>query len=227
MPNDEQPVTPAAAAEVRPDGQPTATPGTATPDGGLVLTAKEWADYRREQRTDRDKLREDVARLAAALAATGAKPPTPEAPPAPAAEATTLRAQMAQMAEQLAAQGRESALHRVLSAQQLSEEERTLLEALDKADKKKPEELAEWAASRLALIRKGKAPPTSAPTAAPIPPGRSNTGPAGSPSPIVAPGTLAGIDPAVYKAIPLEERKKLSGQFMQSGAHANPYRRIK
>jgi hypothetical protein len=73
--------------EVRPDGQSPTPPGTATPDGGLVLTAKEWADFRREQR----KRDETLDRLAAKLdkpATPGEanKPATAPAGPATAAD---------------------------------------------------------------------------------------------------------------------------------------------
>jgi hypothetical protein len=206
--------------EVRPDGQAPETPGTATPDGGVVLNPKEWSDFRRELRKEREEARAEMRQLAAKFdkPATPGEANKPASAPAGPATAADVDGRM-----------RKLEIRAALAESGVTDPE--LREVItDAIEAKRPDDIHAYVAKYARFGAKPAAAPAAAPAApnAPsAPPGRSNTGAPGSGQQALTPQTLAGIDPDVYKSLPIEERRRLSASFMNAGAHQNPNRRIR
>jgi hypothetical protein len=197
--------------EVRPDGSPT-PPGTATPDGGLVLTAKEWADFRREQR----KRDETLDRLAAKLdkPATPGEANKPATAPAGPATAADVDGRM-----------RKLEIRAALAESGVTDPE--LREVItDAIEAKRPDDIHAYVAKYARFGAKPAAPAAPTAVAPSPPPGRSNTGAPGSTVQALAPKSLIGIDPDVLRSMPPQERRALMDKTMRSGGSINPYQRV-
>ena len=207
---DGAPVVPTPPAPTPPAPAPVPVPPS---DEAANPSKRDWANAQKELRDVTKKL--DT--VMAAIAGNGKPTPEPKPTPADTSEVAVLR--------------KEIAFRDAISDSGLpvSPALRKRLQEMYKSAS--PDDAGAWLAEVAADLGIKKSDP-AAPPAAPVPPPQAPPSPnPGAPAlkPNLTPDgrNLHQADGQAYKALPLDKRKELATQFLQSGGHQNPTRRVK